>query len=92
MKRGQDQDTFFTAEGGPLRTAHLFILIDPGALAGQAAYYDRLETLVQSMLEDEGVRLAGARRLALERQARVHGIRIPQALHQQIVDLLPTAP
>ena len=43
---------------------------------------------VLSMFEDDGVRLAGARRLALERAAQVHGIQIPRALYDQIQALI----
>ncbi|MFT4192087.1 MAG: Ldh family oxidoreductase [Comamonas sp.] len=86
-----EMGTFFTDQGAPLRSAHLFILIDPGALAGQAAFQGRLEELVLALLEGEDVRLPGARRLALERQARVAGVRIPRALFETIAGLLETA-
>jgi (2R)-3-sulfolactate dehydrogenase (NADP+) len=79
-----EMGTFFSNQGGPLRMAHLFILIDPGAMAGQAGYAQRMEELVSTMLVDEAVRLAGARRLALERQARAQGISLPAALHQTL--------
>jgi (2R)-3-sulfolactate dehydrogenase (NADP+) len=36
------------------------------------------------MLQDEGVRLAGARRLALERKAQTSGVNVPDALVAQI--------
>ncbi|HSM22770.1 MAG TPA: Ldh family oxidoreductase, partial [Rubrivivax sp.] len=53
---------------------------DPGALAGNDAYLDRLEVLVAEMLKDEGVRLPGARREALRRQAEAEGIEVAEAL------------
>ncbi|MCD7098091.1 Ldh family oxidoreductase [Stenotrophomonas sp. MMGLT7] len=84
---GTEMGSFFTHDGAPLRMGHLFIVIDPGALAGQDGYYARVEDLVSTMLEEEGVRLAGARRLALERQARIHGVQIPRALYEQIEEL-----
>ena len=59
-------------------------MIDPGALAGQASYYARLEVLIAEMLVDDGVRLAGERRLRLERAAAVGGITIPDALKAQL--------
>lgn len=79
-----EMGTFFSNQGGPLRMAHLFILIDPNAMAGQAAYAARMEELISSMLIDDEVRLAGARRLALERQARQRGVSISAALHQSL--------
>ncbi|HRC38744.1 MAG TPA: Ldh family oxidoreductase, partial [Rubrivivax sp.] len=58
----------------------VFVIIDPGALAGNDAYLDRLEVLVAEMLEDEGVRLPGARREALRRQAEAEGIEVAEAV------------
>jgi (2R)-3-sulfolactate dehydrogenase (NADP+) len=40
----------------------------------------RIEALVSEMMVDDGVRLAGARRLALERKAREEGVEIPDEL------------
>ena len=59
-------------------------MIDPGALAGADSYFARMETIIAEMLVDDGVRLAGARRLALERKASVSGITVPDTLKAQI--------
>lgn len=50
---------------------------------GQDVYYERMETLITEMLVDDGVRLAGARRIALEQQAGQSGLTIPDALDEQ---------
>lgn len=71
---GFEASSFFVDEGNRPRIGQAFILIDPGALAGREVYDERIETLVTEMLVDEGVRLAGERRLALERKARAEGI------------------
>ena len=57
-----------------------FIVIDPGALAGNRSFLDRIEVLVAEMLQDEGVRLPGARREALRRRAEAEGIEVPEAM------------
>mgnify|MGYP003444341604 CR=1 FL=1 len=67
------------AERGDERRA----LVAEGALAGSAAYLDRVEVLITEMLRDEGVRLPGARREALRRRAEIDGIEIPEALLAQ---------
>lgn len=77
---GFEASSFFVDEGNVPRLGQSFILIDPGALAGSAVYAERIETLVSEMLVDEGVRLAGARRLALERKARAEGLEIAEGL------------
>lgn len=77
---GFESSSFFVDEGNRPRIGQAFLLLDPGALAGSDAYFSRIELMVSEMLADEGVRLAGARRLALERQARQDGIDIPGTL------------
>ncbi|RYG08738.1 MAG: hypothetical protein EON92_16010 [Burkholderiales bacterium] len=54
------------------------------ALAGSDAYHDRIEILIAEMLIDDGVRLAGARRMGLEQQATQSGLTIPEALKNQL--------
>ncbi|MBC5765406.1 Ldh family oxidoreductase [Ramlibacter albus] len=77
---GSEASSFFVDEGNRPRIGQAFILIDPGALAGREVYFERMEAIIGEMLVDEGVRLAGARRLKLERQARQDGVDIPDSL------------
>lgn len=77
---GFEASSFFVDEGNVPRLGQAFIVIDPGALAGSDAYFDRMEVLVAEMLRDDGVRLAGARRLALERRAQEEGLELSEAL------------
>nr|WP_279343745.1 Ldh family oxidoreductase [Variovorax terrae] len=84
---GFEASSFFVDEGNAPRIGQAFIVIDPGALAGAQVYYERMETLMAEILKDDGVRLAGARRLQLEAKARVQGLTIPQALYQSLDQL-----
>lgn len=77
---GFEASSFFVDEGNAPRIGQAFLLIDPGALAGRATYLERVEALITEMLVDDGVRLAGARRLALERKARAQGLEVPESL------------
>jgi (2R)-3-sulfolactate dehydrogenase (NADP+) len=81
---GFEADSFFSEQGNQPRIAQAFLIIDPEALAGRAVYLERVETLIEKMLEDEGVRLPGARRYRLERAARDKGVNIPDALLAKI--------
>lgn len=81
---GFEASSFFVDEGNAPRIGQAFIVIDPGALAGKDVYYARMETLVSEMLVDDGVRLAGARRMSLEEKARNSGLTIPDALKDQL--------
>jgi (2R)-3-sulfolactate dehydrogenase (NADP+) len=74
---GAEASSFFEEDGNRPRIGQAFFLIDPSALAGRGVYDERIEALISLMLVDEGVRLAGERRLALERKARAEGLEMP---------------
>jgi (2R)-3-sulfolactate dehydrogenase (NADP+) len=81
---GFEASSFFVDEGNRPEIGQAFLVIDPGALAGRESFLDRIELLVSEMLRDDGVRLSGARRLALERTAATAGISVPDALAAQL--------
>lgn len=83
---GFENDSYFEPGGKP-RIGHALIAIEPAALAGQDIYLERIETLVQAMLADPGVRLPGARREAALARALQDGVVLPDALHAQILQL-----
>jgi (2R)-3-sulfolactate dehydrogenase (NADP+) len=77
---GAEADSFFTEQGNKPRIGQAFLAIDPGQLAGDERYFDRVETVVRTMLADEGVRLPGARRFAAEKKLRQSGIDVADDL------------
>ena len=77
---GFEASSFFVDAGNRPGIGQAFIVIDPGALAGNRSFLDRIEVLVAEMLQDEGVRLPGARREALRRRAEAEGIEVPEAM------------
>ena len=81
-----ENDSYFEPGNKP-RIGHAILAIDPEALAGGDAYVERLEFLVSRMLEQEGVRLPGARRYAAAAGVQSHGIEIPDALHRELTTL-----
>jgi (2R)-3-sulfolactate dehydrogenase (NADP+) len=80
---GFEASSFFVDEGNQPGIGQAFLVIDPQATAGQAAYLDRIEVLVAEMLRDAEVRLPGARRLALLRRAQADGLEVAGALLAQ---------
>jgi (2R)-3-sulfolactate dehydrogenase (NADP+) len=84
---GPEADSFFSDKGNKPRIGHAFMAIDPGALAGNDKYFERVETVVKTMLQDEGVRLPGARRFASEKKLRAEGIEVPDELLAKIEKL-----
>ena len=81
---GFEADSFFAPSPNPPRLGHAILAIDPGALAGNEAFFDRMEALITAMLGDEGVRLPGTRRDALAEKAVEEGIAIPAPLLAQL--------
>ncbi len=81
---GYEAGSFLTEEGEKSQIGHLFWAMDPGALAGNATYLSRVESLVETMLQDADVRLPGQRRLGLAQAAIGDGIEIPDALFGQL--------
>lgn len=81
---GFEADSFFADEGNRPRIGQAFLIVDPGALAGNEVFYERIETLVAAMLADAEVRLPGQRRQALAGDAAKYGIEIPAALLEQL--------
>jgi (2R)-3-sulfolactate dehydrogenase (NADP+) len=77
---GFEASSFFVDEGNRPRIGQAFIVIDPAALNGNEAYLDRIDVLVAEMLKDDGVRLPGARREALRRQAEAEGIDVADSV------------
>ncbi len=88
---GFEASSFFVDEGNQPRIGQAFIVIDPGALAGTDAYYDRMETVITEMMRDDGVRMAGARRLALERKAATDGLQVADVVVAQLIQLAQVA-
>jgi (2R)-3-sulfolactate dehydrogenase (NADP+) len=84
---GPEADSFFSEQGNRPRIGQSFIAIDPGALAGQEKYAERVETVVRAMLADAEVRLPGARRFAAEKRALAQGIEVPDDLIAQVAKL-----
>jgi (2R)-3-sulfolactate dehydrogenase (NADP+) len=73
---GFEASSFFVDEGNRPGIGQAFFVIDPEALAGREAFLDRLEVLVREMLDDDGVRLPGARREALAVRAETEGLAV----------------
>jgi (2R)-3-sulfolactate dehydrogenase (NADP+) len=81
---GFEADSFFAPSPNAPRLGHAILAIDPGALAGNDAFLDRMEVLVAAMLGDEGVRLPGTRRDNLNDIATNQGISMPKQLQDQL--------
>ncbi len=77
---GFEASSFFVNEGNRPRLGQAFLVVDPDALAGIETYFDRVETLVVAMLADEGVRLPGERRRAIESTSASQGVDIPESV------------
>jgi (2R)-3-sulfolactate dehydrogenase (NADP+) len=80
---GYEASSFFEAEGPAPRTGQFLIAFDAGRFSG-GVFPDRLETLIEAILAQDGTRIPGVRRFALRAQAEREGISLPQALFDEI--------
>lgn len=84
---GFESDSFFTAEGRPTRIGQAFLAIDPDALVGREVFHERVETLVEAMIADPGVRLPGERRRLNRERAGREGIAVTPEVVNKIRSL-----
>jgi (2R)-3-sulfolactate dehydrogenase (NADP+) len=87
---GFEASSFFTAEGEPPAVGQFLIAIAPGVFSGDA-FSERLETLIGAILQQQGTRLPGVRRLALRAAAARDGVVIPTPLYDELKALSATA-
>lgn len=80
---GFEASSFFDDKGGPPHIGQFFIAMDPGKFAGDG-FADRLEVLLGAMLEQDGVRLPGARRFGIREKSQAEGVEIPDNLLEQL--------
>jgi (2R)-3-sulfolactate dehydrogenase (NADP+) len=81
-----ENDSYFEPGNKP-RIGHAIVAIDPAALAGSKSYFSRIDVLISGMLEQDGVRIPGARREQARRRARDEGIEIPETLAAELQQL-----
>jgi len=87
---GFEASSFFTAEGEPPAVGQFLVAIDPRVFSGDA-FAQRLETLIGAILEQQGTRLPGARRLGLRAESARNGVVVPAALYDELKALSATA-
>ena len=76
----------YTGHGGPSAAGHLVIAIDPSKF-GNDRFLERVETMFENMLADEGVRLPGDRRLVNRKQTPESGVHTDKALYDKVVTI-----
>jgi len=83
---GYEASSFFDAQGPPPAVGQLLIALAPGPLSG-GAFQARIEDLVGAVLEQDGTRLPGDRRLKLRQQAQSEGLWLSDRQYDQLMDL-----
>jgi len=79
---GYQASSFGGNEGGPSRTGQCFLAFDTQAF--QEGFAERAEGLFAAILEQEGTRLPGEKRLAARERTARDGVTIPVALHERL--------
>jgi (2R)-3-sulfolactate dehydrogenase (NADP+) len=75
-----EADAFFDPAGNAPRIGQAFIAFSPERLAGQAVYFERVETMLAQIAQDPEVRLPGSRREAQRAQALAEGVSVRDEL------------
>lgn len=83
---GFEASSFFDAEGDPPGVGQLLVAFDPEVFSG-GAFADRLESLLEAMVSQDGVRLPGSRRLKSRARVAAEGLSIPKSLYDKILSL-----
>ena len=83
---GYEASSFFTGEGAPPNVGQLLVAIDPGPFS-RNAFAERLEDLLQAILDQPDTRLPGARRFQLRTAAARDGVELPQSLYDDLKSL-----
>ncbi|BEQ13539.1 Ldh family oxidoreductase [Desulfoferula mesophila] len=80
---GFEATSFFDAEGEPPSVGQLLLAMAPGPVSG-GAFASRLETLLAAILDQEGTRLPGDRRLGLREKAQKEGLALTDQQYEQL--------
>ncbi len=89
---GFEAAQYDTKDGGPPRGGEFMLAIDPDRCGDAASWADHAERFFEGLTALEGARLPGDRRYANRARTPEEGVRIPEALHDKILELVETAP
>jgi len=81
---GYQASSLFTSDGEPPRLGQCFLAIDPSFFGVGAGFLDRVEDILSTMLAQDGVRLPGARRLAI-RDAYTGTLILDDGVHAELL-------
>lgn len=83
---GFEASSFFTAEGPSPDIGQMIITLAPGPFS-ENRFYDRMETLICAILDQPGTRLPGSGKQGLWNAAKKEGIRVSDAMYDQLIKL-----
>ncbi|MCP3868654.1 MAG: Ldh family oxidoreductase [Gammaproteobacteria bacterium] len=83
---GFEASSFFSPDGSSPGVGQLLVAIAPEPFAG-GGFFDRLECLLEAILDQPGTRLPGQRRLQNRELARENGIAVSGKLYKQLMAL-----
>ncbi len=80
---GYEASSFFTAEGPAPGVGQCLIAINPGPVSGDT-FGARLDALLGAVLDQDGTRLPGTRRLKARQAAAINGVPVPDSLYAKL--------
>ena len=79
-----EADSFLDTNGKPPNVGQLLIIIDPEAMGSKKRFFNKIGSMMESILAQEGTRLPGSNRFLLREKAAKKGLNIDQKILGEI--------
>ena len=79
-----EADSFLDTNGKPPNVGQLLIIIDPKAMGSKKRFFNKIGSMMESILAQEGTRLPGSNRFLLREKAAKKGLNIDQKILGEI--------
>lgn len=80
---GFEASSFFDDKGDPPGVGQTLLCFNPQLLSG-GQFAQRLQTLIDAILEQDGTRLPGTKRLEMRATAKAEGVSVSETLYQEL--------
>ncbi len=84
---GFEASSFFDDKGDPPSVGQTILCFNPHMLSG-GLFNQRLETLISAILDQDGTRLPGTKRIDMRARAATEGVLVSDALYRELMQLV----
>ena len=79
-----EADSFLDTKGKPPNVGQILIIIDPEAMGSKKRFFNKIGSMIESILAQEGTHLPGSNRFVLREKAAKEGLNINQKILDEI--------